>query len=255
LNGTVSFNTDKVSVTGLPSGTLTPGTTVTAHVHVTNTGPEPESYQVDPRTGSQVRYVAQSVNGVTSGTLPVTGGTPVPQYAVPPFSSGLNLSTSTTGSTPITFDVSSFWGAPDVMAAPSTAGTTSISLQNPIASEWGLTPDEIGPFGSGPAKSEDYSTGGTVDTSGFDGTAVPDTGDIWEAIFTGGGGSLNPLYLQPGQSGTINVTFTVPKGTTGSKVAGELAVETFNFNALTTGIADWSSDVLGILPYSYKLGS
>ena len=64
LNGTVSFNTSKVTATGMPSGTLTPGSTVTAHVTVTNTGVEPETYQLDPRTTSQTPYDGVSTEHV-----------------------------------------------------------------------------------------------------------------------------------------------------------------------------------------------
>src|SRR5207248_2315250 len=56
LKGTVTLNTSRVSATGMPSGTLTPGSTVTAHVQVKNTGVEPESYQLDARTLAQTPY-------------------------------------------------------------------------------------------------------------------------------------------------------------------------------------------------------
>ena len=56
------------------------------------------------------------------------------------------------------------------------------------------------------------------------------------------------------ESGTMNVTFTVPNATTGSTVSGEIPVETFGTNSYTSGIGDWSSDVLSILHYSYSLG-
>ncbi|HLX32029.1 MAG TPA: S8 family serine peptidase [Gaiellaceae bacterium] len=252
LNGTVSFNTSKVTATGLPSGTLQPGQTVTAAVKVTNTGTEPETYQLDPRTSAQTPYAAQSATP-TSGALPIMVGSSTPQYIVPPFSSQLQLTASTTGSAPIEFDVSPYWGAPDVASAPSTGGSTSVTVANPFASEWGMAIDEVGPFGS-TAPAEDYSTGGTVTTLGFDDNALPSTGDLWEDVLGDVGETLNPLFLLPGQSGTMTVTFTVPSGLAGTKVSGEIPVETFDFNSFTTGIGDWSSDVLKVLPYSYTLG-
>jgi hypothetical protein len=248
LNGTVSFNTDKVGVSGMPSGTLSPGSVVTAQIAVTNTGSEPETYQVDPRTPFQSPYAAQSITN-TSGTLPITGGASIPQYVVPPFSSQLELSASTTGSQPIVFDASPFWGGPDVASPPSSGGTTSITVPNPIASEWAPTPDEIGPFSSA-APSEPYSTSGAVTTLGFDTTAVPSTGNLWDDLVGGGSESLNPLFLRPGQSGTMTVTFTAPSGAAGTTQSGTLYVETFNY----TPFGDVSSDVLGALPYSYTLG-
>ena len=252
LHGLVSFNTTKVSASGLPSGTLTPGSTVTAHVQVKNTGVEPETYQLDPRTNSQTAYDGQSATN-TDGTLPIQGGDSIPQYLVSPFSSQLKVTTSTTGTTPIQFDMSPYWGSPDIGSPPSSGGSTSITVSNPFASEWAPTPSEIGPFGS-PATPEDYSTAATVTTLGFDDNAVPGTGDIWADVVGGANESVNPLFLKPGQSGTMNVTFTVPSGTAGTTVSGEIPVETFDTNSFLTGIGDWSSDVLSVLHYSYTLG-
>ena len=62
------------------------------------------------------------------------------------------------------------------------------------------------------------------------------------------------LFLLPGQSGTMTLTFTVPNGPTGTTVSGQVPVETFNANSYTSGIGDWSSDVLKVLQYSYTLG-
>jgi subtilisin family serine protease len=252
LHGTVSFNTSRVTASGLPSGTLTPGSTVTAHVTVKNTGVEPETYQLDPRTNTQTAYDGQSATN-TDGTLPIMAGDSIPQYLVSPFSSQLKVTTSTTGSAPIEFDLGPYWGAPDVLSPASSGGTTSATISNPFASEWAPAPSEIGPFGS-PATPEDYSTSATVTTLGFDENVVPDTGDIWADVVGGLNEDVNPLFLRPGQSGTMNITFTVPSGTAGTTVSGEIPVETFDTNSFLTGIGDWSSDVLSVLHYSYTLG-
>ena len=139
LHGTVSFNTSRVTATGMPSGTLTPGSTVTAQVQVKNTGVEPETYQLDPRTTTQTQYAGVSVTN-TSGTLPITFGDPIPQYIVPPFSSQLKVNASTTGSTPIQFDLSPYWGAPDVLSPASSGGATSVTVSKPFASAWAPAP-------------------------------------------------------------------------------------------------------------------
>jgi hypothetical protein len=251
LKGTVSFNTSRVTATGMPTGTLTPGSIVTAQVQVKNTGVEPESYQLDPRTMSQTPYAGVSLSD-TSGTLPIPLGTAFPAYIVPPFSTQLKVTTSTTGATPIQFDIGPYWGAPDVASPTSSAGTTSVTLSNPFASVWAAAPSPVGPFVS-PATTENYSTSATLTTLGFDHNAVPSTGNWWDFELNGG---MQPhsLYLLPGQSGTIDLTFTVPAGVPGTPVAGVVPVETFPTNSLTTGIGDWSSDVLSVLHYSYTLG-
>ena len=102
---------------------------------------------------------------------------------------------------------------------------------------------------------EDYSTNATGTTLGFDENAVPDTGNVWLDALGGATQQLNPLFLQPGQSGTMSVTFTVPAGAPGTIVTGQIPVETFPTNSITTGVGDWSSDVLKVLSYSYTLGS
>jgi hypothetical protein len=255
LKGTVSFNTSRVTATGMPSGTLTPGSTVTARVTVRNTGVEPETYQLDPRTTAQTAYDGVSVTN-TAGTLPIPFGDDIPEYIVPPFSSQLKVDASTTGTTPIQFDISPYWGAPDVLSPPSSGGTTSVTLTNPFASAWAPTPAEIGPF-STPAKPEPYTTTATLTTLGFDANATPDTGNVWDDVAGGDSQSLDPLFLRPGQSGTMNLTFTVPNGSPGTTVSGLIPVETFNYNVLspTVPIGDWSSDILAVLRYSYTIGS
>ena len=52
----------------------------------------------------------------------------------------------------------------------------------------------------------------------------------------------------------MSVTFTVPSGAAGAKIAGEIPVETFGTNSFGTGIGDWSSDILKVVHYSYTLG-
>ena len=257
LKGTVSFNTSKVSVTGMPTGTLTPGSHVTAHITVKNTGVEPETYQLDPRTTTQTPYAGVSLTD-TSGTLPITFDDTIPEYVVPPFSTQLKVDASTTGSTPIAFDLSPFWGSPDIASPASTApGATSVTVSNPVASPWAAGINEVGPFGNVAAPAEDYSTDATVTTLGFDENAVPDTGNVWDAVVNNGNQQLSPLFLQPGKSGTMSVTFTVPSGGPGTTVTGVIPVETFNYNSLPqeSGIGDWSSDVLKLVHYSYTLGN
>ena len=125
-------------------------------------------------------------------------------------------------------------------------------MPDPIDSEWGPTPNEVGPFASA-APSEPYSTSGTVDTLGFDTTAVPSTGDVWyDAV--GGNESLVGAVLpatRPKRHHDGDVHGQ--SGTRGTTMSGTLYVETFGYNSLTTGIGDWSSDILAALPYSYTL--
>jgi hypothetical protein len=185
--------------------------------------------------------------------LPLTFDDPVPQYIVPPFSTQLKVDASTTGPTPIQFDLSPYWGAPDVLSPVSSAGATSVTVSKPFASAWAPAPSEVGPFSSA-ATPEDYSTSATITTLGFDDSAVPDTGNFWANVLGGSSQPVKPLFLLPGQTGTMNLTFTVPSGAAGTTIRGQVPVETFPTNSITTGVGDWSSDVLKVLQYSYTLG-
>jgi hypothetical protein len=244
LTGRISFDGVHAGISGLPPGALRPGSTVTAQVNVTNTGVEPENYFIDARRSTTSKYQAQSAT-VTSGTLPITYADTFPQYLVPPFSSQLYLEASTTGPRPIDFAVSPAWGQPEYESSNSTASSpAAVTIPDPIASAWGFGPTEIGPFGNGTATTEPYDTSGTVSTLTFDPDVTASTGDLW-AETVGEPGNFSPLFLDPGQSGTISVTFTIPRGST-PPGTGDLYLETINPNLFPDG----SSDVLTAFPYS-----
>lgn len=61
-----------------------------------------------------------------------------------------------------------------------------------------------------------------------------------------GSNTFNPLQLAPGQSGTINVTFTPQAAQVGTTVNGFLYIDTFNLGLLT------GDEVVRLL-YSYKV--
>jgi hypothetical protein len=118
---------------------------------------------------------------------------------------------------------------------------------------WAPAPSEVGPFASA-AKPENYTTSATVTTLGFDANAVPGTGNVWASLLGGASQPVDPLFLLPGQTGTMNITFTAPSGVPGTTITGQVPVETFPTNSVSPGIGDWSSDVLKVLQYSYTLG-
>ena len=68
-------------------------------------------------------------------------------------------------------------------------------------------------------------------------------GNLWQDVKTGTN-TYDPLVLDPGETGTINVQIT--PGDPGTKVTGFLTLESFNFNTL-------SSDEVASFPYSYKV--
>jgi hypothetical protein len=252
LSGSVAFNAVHVGSSGVPAGAkLSPGTKVNAAVTVTNTGSEPESYVVDPRKPSLSTYSSVSAT-VTSGTLPITAVDSFPQYIVPPFSSSLSLAASTTGSTPIDFAVSPYWGSPEYLSTTSKGSTpASVSISDPAPSEWGFGPTEVGTFTTSAEPSEPYTSTGKVNTLTFDPNVSSSTSDPWDITVGLNESAFQPLFLLPGQSGTIQVSFTVPATVkAGASDSGNIWVETFNPDAVGD-FGLFNSDVLTGIPYSW----
>ena len=241
VGGRVSFDRAQVSSSGIPNSAAThlaAGKAVTATIHIVNTGNSPAEYSLDPRLNQNT---ALSLNSLTptSGSLPINSF-PFPEFVVPPFSNGLIMAATST--VPINFDTSPAFGFPDVLSV--THGNNAVVMLHAAdipASIWSCTPTEIGP---GPATSTNYSCGALASTRAFDSTVTSSTGNIWPAL-EGLTASYSPLVLMPGQSGDITVTFT-PSGSSGTVVSGFIAVETFNFNTV-------SSDQLVNVPYSYTI--
>jgi hypothetical protein len=245
FSGRISFDRAAVHATGVPNSAATVlrgGTTATATIHVTNTGTAPELYSVDPRLA---RDSVLSLNSLTqtSGTLPldVAQLANIPQFVVPPFSTQLQVAAAST--VPIDFTTSPNFGSPEILSVTHGASATATySAPDIAASAWSCPPTEIGPGAAVPAA---FSCGAAATTRTFDPAVDSSTGNIW-SVLEGLTSNYAPLVLQPGQSGDITVTFT-PGASAGTVVSGFLAVESFNFNTI-------SSDQLARIPYRYTVG-
>jgi hypothetical protein len=88
----------------------------------------------------------------------------------------------------------------------------------------------------------------TATTLPFDPTVTSTTGDLWTGIGTFG--SFNPITVNPGQSGTINVTIT-STGASGTVVTGALYIDAVVFWPPPSGGLMGSE--LAVLPYTYKI--
>ncbi|HLY82334.1 MAG TPA: hypothetical protein VKQ71_05075, partial [Acidimicrobiales bacterium] len=245
IGGTISFDRTAITASGLPdskSSTLPRGTPATAIIHVTNSGKSPELYSVDPRL-NQDSVLSLTSATKTSGTLPldVAQLATIPQFVVPPFSTDLEIAAAST--VPINFTTSPTFGTPEIGSV--THGDNAIvtySAPDIAASLWSCPPTEIGP---GPSVATVFSCGAAATTKTFDLAVDSSTGNIWSAL-EGLTATYNPLLLQPGQSRDITVTIT-PTAPTGTVVSGFLAVESFNFNTI-------SSDQFAMIPYRYTVG-
>jgi hypothetical protein len=180
----------------------------------------------------------------TAGTLPLDNtSTSFPQFIVPPFSSRLDMAATST--VPISFSTSPNFAAPEIgSTSVNNDAVATLEAPNIAASQWSCAPTEIGPY-AGSAPTATFACGAAATTKAFDPGADSSTGNIWSNA-EGVTSTYTPLLLTPGKSGDITVTMS-PTGAKGDLVSGFLAVETFNFNSV-------SSDQIGRLAYSYRVG-
>ncbi|HUN37547.1 MAG TPA: hypothetical protein VMU95_36585 [Trebonia sp.] len=254
--GSVKFNLSSASAARLPDSTrttLAPGTPVTVPVTVTNNGPEPEDFFIDPRLDSDTSLTLASLTG-TSFTLPPTG--PPAEWIVPTESSNIQVTQSST--VPGMFDLGTFVGDPDLASTGTTPGslcsTSEYSADFPsggtvTAGGWYAQPTECGPY-TAPVPSGTATVNATVTTKAFDPAVTSTTGDLWTVAQTGAFDDT-PVVIAPGASATINVTIT-PSAAAGTVVKGTLYVD--DELAGIPPYGQFSGDEVGALPYEYKVG-
>jgi len=254
--GSVRFDAGSASAAGLPDSArsvLAAGTAVTVPVKVTNNGPEPEDFFIDPRLDSDTSLTLASLTG-TSFTLPPTG--PPAEWMVPTETSGIQVTQSST--VPGMFDLGPVVGDPDLASVGTTPGslcsTSEYSADFPsggtvAAGIWYAQPTECGPYAA-PVPSGTATVNATVTTKAFDPAVTSPTGDLWTAAETGAF-SVKPVVIAPGASATIDVTIT-PSAAAGTVVRGTLYVD--DELAGIPPYGQFSGDEISALPYEYKVG-
>jgi hypothetical protein len=254
--GSITFNATSASAAGLPDSahtTLAAGTPVTIPVTVTNNGPEPEDFFIDPRLDTETTL---TLAPLTASTIPLPP-TNEPEWIVPTETSGIQV--SQTSSLPAMFDFGPFAGDPDT-ASTNTGGTAglcgdtatgSVSPPGGTVSQggWFALPSECGPY-PGPAPAGTATVTATVITRAFDPAVTSVTGDLWTTASTGTF-TNSAVVIGPGQSATIDVTIT-PSAAAGTVVKGTLFVD--DELAAIPPYGQISGDELSALPYEYKVG-
>jgi len=260
-HGSVSFNTNNASATGLPNSSsdqLAAGTAATFPVTVKNTGPEPEDFFIDPRLN---KYVSLTLGSMTSGsiTLPNTGYPD--EFLVPTETSGIQVTQSS--SVPAMFDYGTTINDPDLGSIATTPGPLCSTSETGTyfapggtlgAGVWYAMPSECGPY-AGPAPAGTATVSATVSTKAFDSSVSTSVdgnqiGDDWTAAATG---KISPTawVLGPGQSATFEVTIT-PSAPKGTVVSGTLYVD--DLLAAIPPYLQFSGDEVAALPYEYRVG-
>ncbi len=256
--GDIRFNAVKVSAAGLPNSAATKlaaGTPVTVPVQITNTGIAPEDYFVDPRLNGSTSVTLAPFAPASGIVLPNVGSSPV--WFVPTQTS--SVSVSQTSSLPTMFDFGPFAGDPDLSShAPGDAplcSTSSSGNDTPpgglvTAGFWFASPSECGPYAA-PAPAGTASVSMTAQMEPFDPAVTSNTADV-ETLATNPDVTGSLLALNPGQTGTINVTIT-PSAATGTVVSGNLYVDDLDTNVPPPVTSQESGDELAALPYAYTV--
>lgn len=255
--GTVHFNRISVAAKPLPA-TIRAGTTVTRTVRVTNTGNAPMLVQTDARRGAaqQVQLAPQFAGSTLQLPQNVTDLSQLPAYLVPPDTSNLALTASTTS--PAQVELSSPAGGIDVFGDLQTAkggntiSTASVSeTRGPVGlGYWSPYVQQIGPFGDSGAPSATSVLTATAVLKPFDPTVRTSTGDPFLVTVDPTAAPGRPLVIAPRSTATITVRVT-PTGAKGKKVNGVLHLVTTPIGV--ANLFNTTGEVLATLPYQYTV--
>ena len=256
FTGNIKLNDVQATAAGIPdspSAQLAAGQPVTVPVHITNTGAAPEDFFVDARLNSTSEESLATQFG-TKGTVSLPASAE-PEWLVPTQTS--SVSVHATASLPVQFDFSPVPGDPDLSSSPpgpaalcSTSPSGSYAPADGSVSQgiWAALPSECGPY-PGPAPAGTASLTMTATTRNFDPAVSASSGDIWLRSATPAA-PFSPVVIQPGQTGTVNVTIT-PQGASGTVVHGTLFVDDFAGDVPPYG--QLTGDELTAIPYSYTV--
>ena len=252
--GTVRFNATTARAPGLPDSartTLAAGKAVTIPVTVTNNGPEPEDFFVDPRLDTDTSLTLASITASTV-SLPPTNE---PEWFVPTETSGILVSQTST--VPAMFDFGTAPGDPDLWSTSGTAGGLCATPRPVLQPAWRRPGSRR--LVRRPERVRSVPRG----RPGRDGhhhrdrhhQGVRPGGDVHHRRPVDGrehrAAHRAPVVIGPGASATIDVTIT-PSAAAGTVVRGTLYVD--DKLAAIPPYSDISGDELSALPYEYKVG-
>ena len=255
FSGNIQLDNVSVRAHGVPDNVhtkLAAGVPVTIPVTIRNNGAAPEGFFVDARLNTTTKLSLASAFGLPNGyeyVLPLDSYFPL--WLVPTETSSLRATAS--GSLPIEFDLMQYAGDPDIFGPPTTPNNAAVSYTpaGGVVTQglWNALPDEIGPYGTGPAPAGTASMTLIATTKAFDDAVTSAPGDLWlQAINPAG--TVTPVIINPGQTATIPVTIT-PSGAPGTVVSGTLYVDDLVGDVPPLGTT--AGDELAAFPYTYTI--
>lgn len=259
FTGNIQLDGENASAPELPDSPerkLKAGVPVTVPVTVTDNGAGPEVVFFDPRLNAETTSELAGLEEPNGFEYPLPlSYFPFPYWLVPSETSSLFVTAA--GSVPIEFDFSPINGDPDVFGAP-IAGNNAVGFYAPSGGVvqpgyWESGLSEVGPYPSSGAPAAQANVTMLARTKTFDPTVSSATGDYWLSSLNTAYSAFSPVYLQPGQSMTIDVTIT-PSGRPGTVVSGTLYVDDFvQYNAPYNPYNQATADEVAALPYSYTI--
>jgi len=261
--GTVAFDRDSATATGLPTGTrthLAAGVPTTVDVTYRNTTGAPQLLGVDGRLDSLADLPLVPSSPATT-PLPASTAFP-PSFTVPPGT--VAVQSTAVSTTPAQLEFENNTGLPDVFGSLTAAqGGSTVSVASSSAAPgeqvapgvWAALVQQIGPFPVTGAPAGSTTVTASALTQAFDPAVTSAAGDPFASAVNAAAGPLAPVLVQPGAEVTVPVTFT-PSGAKGSTVRGVLNLVSApnGFGETNQYVLSVSGDVLASLPYSYTIG-
>jgi hypothetical protein len=257
FSGSVLLNTVQAaaSVPNSNNVKLKAGQPVTVPLTVKNTGIAPASFFVDARF-NKTATVNLPLSVPQPVTLPLKATDPFIQYNVPTETTSLTVNVHSTRD--VNFDTAWLFGFgdPDVAGTSSGHNATATYTGSPVPSgPWIVNPEDIGPFGSGPAPTAKASSTVSATTLAFDNEVTTPLGNF-EYSAVDPNTQFGIISVPAGQSVTIPVTIT-PSGAKGTVVSGQLFVDNLSLITVLSGPLGGltpAGQELAAIPYRYTIG-
>ncbi len=257
FSGTIKLDNTGIVVGGSipnnPNVVLPAGVAYTINATITNNGPAPQAFFLDPRLNATSILTVANIDPPPTGTdyvLPITVGPP--EWIIPTHTS--SVYTSAVATLPVVFDYGANQGDPDLVGFPTgtntAAGSFTPSGGTVQPGVWFANPSEIGPY-AGPAPSGLVNMSLTATMKAFDTSITSPGGDLWlAAVDPSVLATFGAVIVNPGQTVSIPITVT-PTGPSGTLVSGVLYVD-----SLIQGVAPYNEltgNEVAAIPYSYTI--